>query len=167
MTLEEPDARTRLCEAAAMWALSPATTNATSDTILAACDLLAEGVDSPGLRELAGLPFDVSWLDSRELVETVFLELSLESADQESDLAELLALSFCCRAFLRGEISDRELARWAYWTIGYEGSAVTGDLALLELDFDPDETHLWEAKDFADAATSRATAYLRGEAQIR
>jgi len=82
-------------------------------------------------------------LGSREVVETVFIELSLEVVDEDSALAKLRALAYGARLFLRGGLSARALTSWAWAWVEFDGPAVARDLGVLQYAFDLDDRHLW------------------------
>jgi hypothetical protein len=66
------------------------------DWPLSAADALAAGVDSPLLRELAGLPPSTPKVDFREFVERVVDELGYRSPDREN-ARRLMAAMACVR----------------------------------------------------------------------
>ncbi|MCL2092368.1 MAG: hypothetical protein FWH11_14405 [Micrococcales bacterium] len=96
---------------------------------------LVAGLDSPGLRELAGLPPDASWDEVDRLVRQTAVELGLpEPSDDLALRTELLCLA---RQVLAGDIAERTFTSWAHTRIGYDGPAELQ--ALVELD---DDLHL-------------------------
>lgn len=109
-----------LLDEAALWALTSAASP--HDLIRAACDALVVGVDSPSLRELAGLSDRDSWWTVQPLVEAALDELGLKYPGPDPEEIQLAAAQAMCARLLDGRITARDLATWAHRTIGHEGS---------------------------------------------
>jgi hypothetical protein len=89
-----------------------------ADAIMLASHALAEGYDTPALRDLAGLPLDTSRLDGAATLELAFEQLGIPTWEPESDERRVLLLKALCRRYLRGECGDRDFCTWAYWIQG-------------------------------------------------
>ena len=68
------DARRGLSEAAVLWSIEEI---APADVIRLACDALVAGLDSQGLRELAGLPFGATYFGTEDLLVVALEELEI------------------------------------------------------------------------------------------
>ena len=74
-------------------------------TTLAASELIASGVDTPGLRELAGFTRNASWWEVRDTAAQACLELGLRFVESNSVDAHLAVLAYRCREYLAGRLS--------------------------------------------------------------
>ncbi len=72
---------------------------------------LAEGLDSPSLRMLAGVPHAFAGEEAPDLAPLAFRELGLEVHTRLSSVAYVDGPRQEARRLLSGEISERELAR--------------------------------------------------------
>jgi hypothetical protein len=103
-----------------------------SEITLAAAHALVEGLDSPALRELAGLERGSSRAELRVASVAAFDELHLRYPDLDTEHGQLFALSVLCRRYLDGVLSHRELTSWAHANIGHGGAETAQDLVLLD-----------------------------------
>lgn len=146
--MDSQDALDGLVEVSAWWAMPVA--NMTSNMTLtiegadeavvdAAAQALVAGLDSPALRELAGMPRGTNWSELRGVLARTLEQLGV-SFDLEPETAQILALRFVCRRHLAGDISMREASTWAHTFVGHEGAELAHDLVILddELDIGPD-----------------------------
>lgn len=106
-----------LQNAVTMWAVG---FDGSASSVLAAANALADGFDSPALREMAGLPLETSWWVSEDLVREAFAELDLDFPDASSPATKLVALRVMCQRFLEAEIGAEQLTEWAHSVIGHE-----------------------------------------------
>jgi hypothetical protein len=97
-----------------------------------AVDALVAGLDTPGLRDLAGRSSDENWFEMRELIDETFAELGAPLPQIGTDAPMLLALQFMCERFVAGQITARELAKWAHAHFGHEGPSRAQDLVELD-----------------------------------
>ncbi len=126
--LAEPDTPTRFREAIALWAMGFTDAH---PTVMLACELLVEGVDTPSLRDLAGRGFTETWSESRDLLVATFDELELEFVERGTEDAALLALRHDCRAFLNGTLTVRSFLKSADVMFSFGPPAIAQDLAYL------------------------------------
>ncbi len=120
-------------ELAECWALWPRVPDRGVAAIRAAAEALAFDVDSPSLRELAGL--SERYRDShevRDLVAATLDELGVVAVSPESDEGQLLALRYYCVEWRDGRLGDERLAEWAHTVIGHEGPLIAQELVELE-----------------------------------
>jgi hypothetical protein len=108
--------------------------------VSAATDLLILGVGGDGLIALASKvvtpltsPFEMDALviEARD-------ELAMGQLDPEA--TAIRAAQAQVRRWLRGEVTDRQLASWAHSAIGHEGPAVLQDLVVTDDMYDIDAT---------------------------
>lgn len=114
VTPEDPTAR--FSDAVSLWRLCAANTG---EVIDAAVACLTADVDSPTLRELAGASPRDSQFELARMIENTLKELGLEQVLTVG--TQRGALSAMIRRFKNGELSARELARWAHTYIGHDG----------------------------------------------
>lgn len=103
-----------------------------AETIAAAAEALADGVDSPGLREVAGLPSGATWWENEDTLRSAFTELGLVFPEKESRCAKLGAARALCEGALLGRLTPRELTESLHSLVGHEFSDATEDLVLLD-----------------------------------
>lgn len=112
-----PDgARDRFVDVASLWRLDRATAR---DVIDAAVDCLLVDVSSPTLLELAGESPAISRSDLGPILDQVLDELGMHVPLART--AQAGAMVVLTRRFTRGEVSARELCRWAHGAIGHDG----------------------------------------------
>lgn len=105
-----------LVDAVHIWRVTP---GSVGEVIDAATECLVVGVDSPLLRELAGVSPNGSPFALKQLIEDTMDELGLGGAMAvEPERGALVAMA---RRFQTGTISASELVRWAHTNIGHEG----------------------------------------------
>jgi hypothetical protein len=80
----------------------------------AAAQALADGLDSPTLRVLAGAPHASADDEARELAPAVFEELGLEIPERMSDAAYIAGAVLVGRRFLDGQGTARDVAKRLY-----------------------------------------------------
>jgi hypothetical protein len=119
--------------AVAMWQVGSINSPVVVDRAVGA---LVAGLDTPGLRDLAGRVSDENWFEMRDLIEETFSELGAPLPQIDTDASILLALQFMCQQFASGQVSARELAKWAHAHVGHEGPALAQDLVVLDDAFD-------------------------------
>jgi hypothetical protein len=120
-----------------------------------AVDALVSGLDTPGLRDLAGRAGDENWFEMRDLLEATFRELGAELPQTESEVSKLLALQFMCEQFISRTIDARQLGEWAHSMIGHNGPELAQDLVMLDDAFNLDNA---QRAAYADDA---ARAFLK------
>ncbi|MDC7122861.1 hypothetical protein OMK64_15100 [Cellulomonas fimi] len=110
-----------LFDAVALWEIrSP---RAADEVIAAAVDALVAGVDSPSLRELAGVPASADYWTLRPLVEATLGELRIPYPGPGREDLEIAATRVMCARLLEGSLTARDLGAWAHSTIGHEGAS--------------------------------------------
>lgn len=104
--------------------------------VSAATDLLANGVDGDGVVALASKvvtpltsPFEMD-----ALVAVAREELSMSQLDHER--TAIRATQTQIQRWLRGDLTDRQLAAWAHGAIGHDGPAVLQELVVTDDMFD-------------------------------
>lgn len=126
MTVDEDERGVELIEAIGLWRVAPEL--GTAPLIRIACDALVAGLDTPGLRELAGEPYHASGL--ADLVEQTLAELGLPGLGGLD--AELLAARARARDLLAGRLRPRDLTAWVHAAIGHDGSSAVQGLVDLD-----------------------------------
>lgn len=115
------------------WALWPYVPHRSVAAIRAAAEAVAFEVDSPSLRELAGLSERYRDLDEvRDLLAGALDELGVTTVSPESDEGQLLALRYYCVEWRDGRLGDEKLAEWAHAMIGHDGPLLAQELVELE-----------------------------------
>ncbi|GAB3173704.1 hypothetical protein GCM10027059_45210 [Myceligenerans halotolerans] len=114
----EPDhARTRLAEAIRVF--HDDVRPATRETLIAAAvDALVAGLDSPALAELAGRYPDDPWSELGQTADAVVHELDLQLPTMPQVATAQLRRKL--EALLAGNLSPRELTRWAHSEFGHD-----------------------------------------------
>lgn len=131
-----------------------------ADVIAAACEVIVAGADSPAVVDLAGRSsLESSWIIAEATVAALD-ELHLPPLPPDSEAALVAASLAMCRRFLRGQVSARELARWAHRTVGHEGPSALQGLVILDDDYDDAEYASVDAVAEVDAAVEREVALL-------
>jgi hypothetical protein len=143
MGSEVADARAaaldELVEVSALWGMSDrvgyvAVSGAKRAVVAAATDALVAGLDSPALRELAGLPDDTAWGDTAHVITTTMTELGVTFDPADLERSQVLALRYVCRRYLANELTIAAVAEWAESFIGYDGAAAAQDVVRLSGD---------------------------------
>lgn len=80
-------------------------------TVAVATDALVIGLDTPALRQLAGLDRDAEWSEIQDLLSAVAAELGLVEPTLEGAVRAVLARR--CRGVLDGAAEVRDLVYWA------------------------------------------------------
>lgn len=126
-----------LRDAAGLWLAVPRDRSYAEALIMAAAHALASGVDTPSLRELAGLSTRaiLPW-SFPEVVRSLSVELELSLPEPKSDAAQGLALRSLCRQSIDGSLAPRAVAGWAHRYVGHEGPAELQDLVELDDEYD-------------------------------
>src|SRR5262245_57294445 len=106
---EQREALTALRHAIALWYFRQ---GSAADIVLAACDLLVIGVDSPTLMELAAVQLSCAEVEVDPLLEATLLELGQPELAPETVAAERTALDAMAHRALSGAISPRYLTSW-------------------------------------------------------
>src|SRR4051794_16137955 len=105
--MSEQQARDNLIDALSLWSGG---VEASTVVVEAACQALVAGLDSPGLRALAGLPFDVSTYELEDVAPAVVIELGLPYSPPRTEGAAVAAARVMAARCLRGELTPRDLA---------------------------------------------------------
>ncbi|SES23623.1 hypothetical protein SAMN04487983_103754 [Streptomyces sp. yr375] len=141
---------------AALWRM--AEIDAT-DVVDAACEALVAGLDSPGLRILAGLTRAEAYYEVADLLPAVLEELGLVFPPLGSVTGQEASARAAARRLLAGELTPRAFTRHIYGCYGYE-LPLTRRLA--ELDDEYDEYDEYDLLDHAPE-TGRGKAELDAE----
>lgn len=126
-------ARQGLIDAAAWYSLSGESPAQLTST---AAHALMAGLDSPALRELAGLPAASSWGDVQSVAAAAFSDLGLRFPEWRSDEGTRDALRTLARRYRQRELSARELTSWAHVNVGHDGPDDLTDFAELDDELD-------------------------------
>ncbi len=113
------EARDALLDALVIWAWKDHTQG--QDVVEAACEALVAGLDSPALRDLAGLYPDTPNELLRLVAEDVVAELGLDLPVGD-DALNLYVLRTQARKVLDGRTTPRELTEWAFSNRGAHDS---------------------------------------------
>jgi len=141
-----------LVEAIAWWRIgSPGGRMFLADAATAA---LVLGAESSATAQLAVLSADENAFDVDHLIDQAIDDLDLHAALAEDN--ERIACRFICREYLRGELSARELARWAHQQFHHESAHDDVNL-LAEID---------DEFDLADAISVRQTRWLDNKTRL-
>jgi len=106
-----------------------------ADVAEAATRALVAGLDSPSLRELAGLYADADEQDTGPLVDVVIAELGLDLPAGD-DLVVLGFLHVVGRRALTGAIAPRWVTAWAHGHVGHDGPASMLGLVVADDEYD-------------------------------
>ena len=150
-----------LYDAVALWEVR--STFGADEVISAAVDALVAGVDSPSLRELAGLSAQDSYWTLRPLVEGTLEELNISYPGPSSDDVQIAAARVMCKRLLGGGLTARDFAAWAHTTIGHEGAARLQPLVELDDAYDVSEYTGDTLEDLETTAHREAKSLLAGE----
>ena len=150
-----------LFDAVALWEVR--STFGAGEVISAAVDALVAGIDSPSLRELAGVSAEEDYWTLRPLVEGTLDELDISYPGPGTDEIQVAAARAMCKRLLKGSLPPREFAAWAHSTIGHEGAARLQPLVELDDVYDVSEYTGDNLQDLDDAARSEARRLLAGE----
>lgn len=161
VAVTESAARESLSDAVALWAVGP--TSGAQDVIAAAVDALVAGVDSPSLRELAGLSAKDDYWTLRPLVEATLDELDISHPGPDSDETQVAAARVMCRRLLRGDLTAREFVIWAHGTVGHDGAARLQPIVELDDGYDICGYTGETAEELDEAAHREARSLLAGE----
>jgi hypothetical protein len=121
MAADEPALRARLYEQAALWQVRPEVGQ--EQVVRLACDGLVAGLDSPGLSLLAGMSVYGHDPEFGAVLAAAFDGLGIRLPQPDSAEAQVAAARAMARLLLDGQLSSRELARWAHRIIGHGGAA--------------------------------------------
>lgn len=102
----------------------------------AAAELLADGFDTPALRELAGLPAASDHWTVLPLAESTVKDLSGSPLPTSRVELQFRALRAMCRHHLAGTIGGRALTSWSHAVIGHLAIHEAEELAHLDDDYD-------------------------------
>lgn len=160
--LTPSEATSKLADAVSIWRVSPGAVN---DVIDSATDCLVAGVDSPTLRELAGASPHESRFVLAPMVEDTLAELGL--TDVLTVSIQRAALSVMVRRFGAGEVSARDLARWAHSHIGHDGDAGCQPFVDLDDMYDTAEYGPIGEDELDRWAVEEADAFLEGRQSPR
>ena len=109
----------RLREAVMMWVSD---FDGSEPVIDASCHALVVGVDSPALRELAGLPRSIEWLNNDHTIRATFDELGLDVPDPDNVDVRLEVLAVLAARCLSDQISTEDLLEWSSQNLDWEAS---------------------------------------------
>jgi hypothetical protein len=158
MTNFENPALEQLADAIALWRFNP--DGRGQEIVDAAVDALVGGVDSPTLRELAGVPGNEPRSVLDELVDTTTAELGINSLP---DPTGSTAFRVMAHQAIAGRITARELTFWAYRYIGPEAEEFAQPFVHLSWLYEDVEIQKWSIDDVDRAVIAEAQAYLAGE----
>lgn len=161
VAVTEGAAAEALYDAVALWEVRSAF--GADEVISAAVDALVVGVDSPSLRELAGLSAQDSYWTLRPLVEGTLEQLSISYPGPGSDDVQIAAARVMCKRLLGGGLTARDFATWAHRTIGHEGADRLQPLVELDDAYDVREYIGDTIKDLESAVQREAESLLAGE----
>lgn len=126
-----------LRDAAGLWLAAPRERGYEVGVIMAAAEALAQGVDTPSLRELAGISthFISPW-SLTVIARAAFEELGLHLPEPRSPEAQTMAMKAMCRQLRDGLVTARTLTDWAHSHIGHDGPDALQDLVELDDEYD-------------------------------
>lgn len=151
------DAVRRLCDAVALWRVDA---GPASDVIDAAVECLVADVDSPALRELAG----VSPRESRFVLDPL-IDQALDELDVDrlaGTNPQRTALSAVLRRYKRGELTAAQAAQWAHQYIGHNGAAECQIFVDFDDMYDTVNYSSYTVADLDEWMAEEADAYLDG-----
>ena len=154
-----------LIEVSALWGMSDrggyvVVSGAKRAVVAAATDALVAGLDSPSLRELAGLPHDTNWGETASVIAAAISELGVAFDPADRDQSQVLALRYVCRRYLANELRIEAVANWAETFIGYEGAAAAQDLVRLAGDIEGESYPLFtRRKKLPELIAARQQSY--------
>jgi len=134
-------------DAVALWYVDQI---AAADVVLAACDLLASGVDGSAVRELAAVELARADIEVHAILEAVLDELGLPNHPRGSEAAQRIAFSAMAARVLSSSITPRDFAAWAHEQFGHESFDEADDLANMQDRYEYNE-HTGEPCDDLDA----------------
>jgi hypothetical protein len=108
--VRDEDVRAKFGEVAALWAVGRR--NA-ADVVMAACDALVAGVDSPSLAVLAGVPLRGGEYEVREVLPAALRELGLPAYSENDLPTDVAVLGILAAQVVDGSLPPYELAAWA------------------------------------------------------
>lgn len=114
------DAAAKLEQAAALWSLDPSDA---TEVVLAACDALVAGLDTPSLRMLAAVSIRElrgSGHQIAEVLQAALEELAIDYRPPGSVAGREAAVRAMAARLLNGDVSPRELTTWAHRKFGHE-----------------------------------------------
>jgi hypothetical protein len=149
----------RLSDAVALWRVGAAQA---ADVVSAAVECLVADVDSPTLRELAGVSPHESRFVLDPLVDQTLDELGADRL-ADADL-QRAALTTVLRRYQRGELTAAEAARWAHQYIGHNGDAAFQMFVDFDDMYDTVNYPTYTAADPDTWMTEEADAFLAGRA---
>ncbi len=150
-----------LHDAIVLWAFTPEI--GPGAVVFAAADALADGMDSPSLRELAGLsPRELEWI-VRPIVQATVEELGLSVPEVGTDTLEVAAAEAMSRRLLDGRLTARDFALWAHRTIGHAGAERLQPLVLLDDFYDDVLSAGLDTSELEATAVRQAMSLLAGE----
>lgn len=156
-----PEARAGLADAFSLWRMVPGTVDS---VIEAATSCLVAGMDSPGLRELAGASPRESPFVLEPLIEETLVELGMR--DVLSSNVHRAALAVMLRRLRARQITERELARWAHTHIGHDGDDRCQVFVDFEDVYDTIEYTAHSPDDLDHWLREEADAFLRGLPEV-
>lgn len=146
-----------LADAIALWNFHP--DGRGQEIVDAAVDALVGGIDSPTLRELAGVPGNESRFVLVELVAQTGAELGIEYSPDPSGS---MAFRVMARRTIAGRLTAAELTSWVTRYIGPETEQFAQPFAHLGWLYD-EELLNFTTEDIDRAVISEAEAFLAGE----
>jgi hypothetical protein len=159
-TPDEDRALHALRDAAGLWLTAPRERGYEAGVIMAAAEALAQGADTPSLRELAGISTHrISLWSLTEFARAAFEELGLHLPEPRSAEAQTMAMKAMCRQLSNGLVTPRTLTDWAHRHIGHDGPAALQDLVELDDEYDIQG----QSEDLDRRTASAAEALLRGD----
>lgn len=149
------EAAAKLEQAAALWSLDP---SHAVDVIVAACDALVAGLDTPSLRMLAAVSvrgLRGSGHEIAEVLQAALEELGIDYPPPGSVVSREAAVRAMAARLLNGDVSPRELTMWVHHNFGHDLSIAE---ALAELD------DVYDTLPYADVLPEQVDADVRAAA---
>jgi hypothetical protein len=131
--VNQDEARRVLADTVALWSAGAETPEA---VVRCACDALVAGLDSDGLRTLAGLSTSASTWDVEDVVPLAAAELGIETCPPRTEGASLQAARVLARRCLAGAVQPRELVAWMHTTFVHGQSDRIEPLLVLDDEYD-------------------------------
>jgi hypothetical protein len=157
MSSRDPELLQRFLDEAYLWRLGQA--RGPRRLANAAAELLADGLDTAALRELAGLPAASDHWEVLPLVESTVKDLSGTPLPTSPIDLQFRALRAMCRDHLAGTVGGRALTAWTHAVIGHLAFLEAEELTILDDDYDYAE-HVRSENDLREIDDRVRTAAL-------
>lgn len=147
-----------LADAIALWRFDP--DGRGQEIVDAAVEALVGGVDSPTLRELAGVPGNESQSVLAEMVDETAGELGVRYSLEPTVSNALEAMA---RRMLAGRVTPGELTSWVLWNIGPEAEEFAQPFLHIGWMYTEVEMLAWTNEDLDRTVIAEAESFLAGE----